>query len=166
MNDNAQYQGCYRHTDGGIYRFSKLVWLASDGSRAIEYDHVWPFEQKSWVRVEAEWASRFTPVSDEEVSLATAGDRDQAQAVVNAAKKVRKEKERKAKHDKWRASWQWCLPGGIQVMPGAFTEQFLESSPEKVREQVEGGDLNLFAGCVGFGYIRFLEKAEHASGSV
>jgi hypothetical protein len=158
VNENTKYEGFYRHTDGGIYLFKKLVWLASDGSRAIEYEHVWPFEEKTWIRVESEWAGRFTPISSREVNAALGGDRAGAQAVITASKKARKALEQKAKHDKWRASWEWHLPKGIQVMPGAFTEQFVEADPEKVKAQVEAGDLYLFAGCVAFGYIQFANK--------
>lgn len=155
MKTEENYAGYYRHTDGGLYRFAKLVWLASDGSRAIEYDHVWPFEEKAWIRVESEWEGRFAPIPVEEVELARAGDRLEAQARITAAREERKAAERRAKHEKWRASWYWSLPHGVQFMPGAFTEQFLEGNPAKVQARVEAGDMELFAGCVAFGYVRF-----------
>lgn len=155
MKTEENYAGYYRHTDGGLYRFAKFVWLASDGTRAIEYDHVWPFEEKPWIRVEAEWEGRFSPIAVEEVEAARAGDRLAAQARVTAAREARKEAERRAKHEKWLASWHWSLDRDIESMPAAFEEQFLEGSPAVVRARVEAGDMELFAGCVAFGYVRF-----------
>jgi len=155
VKTEENYAGYYRHTDGGIYHFSKLVWLASDGSRAIEYDHVWPFEQKTWIRVESEWEGRFAPITVEEVEAARAGDRLAAQAAITSAREARKASERRAKHEKWRASWTWNLPPGIESLPAAFEEQFLEGSPAAVRARVEAGDMELFAGCVAFGYACF-----------
>jgi hypothetical protein len=87
---DKSYAGYYRHTDGGIYHFTKFVRLASNGKRAVEYQHVWPFEVDNWVRDLDEWDTRFTPISVAELEAARAVDRQAAQDAVNRAKMARK----------------------------------------------------------------------------
>jgi hypothetical protein len=92
MTDKS-YAGYYRHTDGGIYHFVKFVRLASDGSRAVEYQHVWPFPVETWVRELSEWEERFTPISVAELEAAQAGVRQAAQEAIILAKAARRARE-------------------------------------------------------------------------
>jgi hypothetical protein len=92
MTDKS-YAGYYRHTDGGIYHFVKFVRLASNGNRAVEYQHVWPFPVETWVRELTEWAARFAPISVAELEAAQAGDRQAAQEAVIRAKAERRARE-------------------------------------------------------------------------
>jgi hypothetical protein len=93
--DDKSYAGYYRHTDGGIYHFVKFVRLASNGNRAVEYQHVWPFPIDTWVRELTEWDERFTPISFADLEAALAGDRQAAQAAITCAKAARKALEAK-----------------------------------------------------------------------
>jgi hypothetical protein len=90
---DKSYAGYYRHTDGGIYHFVKFVRLASNGNRAVEYQHVWPFPIDTWVRELTEWDERFTPISFAELEQAQAGDRQAAQDAIMLAKAARKARE-------------------------------------------------------------------------
>lgn len=157
------YAGYYRHTDGGIYHFVKFVRLASNGNRAVEYQHVWPFTTDTWVRDFSEWDDRFKPISVNELQAAQAGSREEAQAAITAAKTIRKAGEKAKKLSAWRKSWRWNLPHGIQVLPGAFAEQFLLTDPDELMARVEAGDAALFAGCVTFGYVSFVSKSDGAT---
>lgn len=87
------YAGYYRHTDGGIYHFVKFVRLASNGNRAVEYQHVWPFPVETWVRELTEWEERFTPISVAELEAAQTVDRQVAQEGVIQAKAARRARE-------------------------------------------------------------------------
>jgi hypothetical protein len=82
--------GTYRHTDGGLYRVVGMARDSRDGCDVVLYDHVWPFEAGRWTRPLPEWATRFTPVTAEEVAATQRGDRVADQARISAARKARK----------------------------------------------------------------------------
>lgn len=80
----------FRHTDGGLYRFTGTARDSRDTAPLYLYEHLWPFEAQMWARPADEWASRFTPISDKEVADAMKGDRSAAQAQVRQAKQARR----------------------------------------------------------------------------
>lgn len=80
----------FRHVDGGYYRREGVAKSSEDLSAWVVYEHVWPFERGMWIRPQAEWFSRFTPVSEAEVVVALGGVREQAQAAVARAKAARR----------------------------------------------------------------------------
>lgn len=82
--------GYYRHTDGGLYQIVGMVRDSRDGSDAVLYEHVWPFEAGRWTRPLPEWASRFTRVRAEDVAETQRGDRAADQARISAARRARK----------------------------------------------------------------------------
>lgn len=86
----APQPGYYRHTDGGLYQVVGMGRDSRDGSDVVLYDHVWPFEGGRWTRPLPEWASRFTPVTAEEVAADQRGDRAARQATISAARAARK----------------------------------------------------------------------------
>ena len=81
-----------RHPDGGIYRYISPARHTEDGSLLSLYEHVWPFETSDipWARPAAMWASRFTPISELELTVAMKEDRTQAQEAVTRAKAARR----------------------------------------------------------------------------
>jgi hypothetical protein len=85
--------GNYRHTDGGLYRVVGMARDSRDGSDVVLYDHIWPFETGRWTRPLPEWASRFTPVTAEEVAATQRGDRTADQARISAARNARKSRK-------------------------------------------------------------------------
>lgn len=82
--------GCFRHNDGGLYQFLDNGRDSRDGSPVVIYKHLWPFEQGMWSRPQAEWASRFTPISEAEVLTAMQGDRVALQQSITASRNARK----------------------------------------------------------------------------
>ena len=82
--------GYYRHTDGGIYRVIGMARDSQDASDLVLYEHVWPFEAGRWTRPLPQWASRFTPVTAEEVAVTQRGDRAAEQRRISAARQSRK----------------------------------------------------------------------------
>lgn len=87
---DAPPPGYYRHTDGGLYQVVGMGRDSRDASDVVLYDHVWPFEGGRWTRPLHEWASRFTPVTAEEVAADQRGDRAARQATISAARAARK----------------------------------------------------------------------------
>lgn len=83
-------QAHYRHMDGGLYRFVAHAMSADTDREVVVYEHLWPFEPGLWVRDRQEFEARFSPVSSEVVEAAQRGDREAAQAMVNAAKAARR----------------------------------------------------------------------------
>ena len=82
--------GFYRHTDGGLYQVVGMARDSRDASDVVLYDHIWPFEAGRWTRPLPEWASRFTPVTADEVAADQRGDRAARQATIRAARAARK----------------------------------------------------------------------------
>ena len=82
--------GYYRHTDGGLYQVVGMARDSRDASDVVLYDHIWPFEAGRWTRPLPEWASRFTPVSAQEVADQQRADRPARQAAISAARAARK----------------------------------------------------------------------------
>jgi hypothetical protein len=82
----------FQHTDGGFYRFKEFSTSTVDQSTWVIYEHVWPFETKTWHRPLAEWESRFTPVSATVIVEAVKGSREAAQEEI-----IRRRTERKAR---------------------------------------------------------------------
>lgn len=80
----------FRHVDGGLYRFTGTARDSRDTAPLYLYEHLWPFEAQSWARPAHEWASRFEPISHEDVATALQGDRRTAQMLVQQAKAVRR----------------------------------------------------------------------------
>ena len=91
MQQNEPRSGAlFRHVDGGIYRFVIAVRDTRDLTPLMVYTHVWPFEASAWARPTDEWATRFTPLTEEALSQAMTEDRAQAQAAVVSAKAARR----------------------------------------------------------------------------
>lgn len=86
----APAPGLYRHTDGGYYRVTGMARDSRDTEPVVLYDHVWPFEARTWTRPLHEWASRFTPVPAAELAQVQQGDRAALQARIRAARAARK----------------------------------------------------------------------------
>ncbi|MBV1776492.1 DUF1653 domain-containing protein [Burkholderiaceae bacterium DAT-1] len=86
----------FRHIDGGYYRYVSLARHADDQSDVVVYEHLWPFNPGVWVRAAAEFHSRFTEISAEQVDQALKGNREAAQEAVNQAKRERRIREGKA----------------------------------------------------------------------
>lgn len=86
----APAPGYYRHTDGGLYQVVGMARDSRDASDVVLYDHVWPFEGGRWTRPLPEWASRFTPVTAEDVAATQRGNRVADQERISAARKARK----------------------------------------------------------------------------
>lgn len=87
----------YRHIDGGYYRFLTQARHADNLSVLNVYEHLWPFpNQMPWARPASEWASRFVPVTQQELEHAMRGNRKAAQTTVTEAKSRRR--AAKARH--------------------------------------------------------------------
>lgn len=86
----------FRHVDGGLYRFVSYARSADNEEEVIVYEHLWPFDQSTWVRKRVEFEKRFAPTDEMTVKRAMKQDRGEAQAGVNAAKAERRAKERKS----------------------------------------------------------------------
>lgn len=82
----------WRHVDGGYYRLLGVATDTDTLEKRVVYEHLWPFEQKLWVRPLAQWEERFKRVGLAEVLQARAGDREQAQQNVQRAKQLRRER--------------------------------------------------------------------------
>ncbi|MBC8742967.1 hypothetical protein F6X40_41685 [Paraburkholderia sp. UCT31] len=80
----------FQHEDGGIYRFFTLAPQTEGAGEHAVYEHVWPFAVKPAVRPTSLWSLRFRAISDIEANSAMAGNREEAQAAVTAAKAARK----------------------------------------------------------------------------
>lgn len=80
----------FRHTDGGLYRFVAYARSADTTGPVVVYEHLWPFEAGLWVRDREEFEARFSPIDGAAIELALTGDRQAAQAAVNAAKAARR----------------------------------------------------------------------------
>lgn len=81
----------YRHQDGGIYRFVGMASHTTDLADLVIYEHIWPFALGvKWARPAAEWASRFKPISQQEMLQALQEDRITAQHVIIQAKAARR----------------------------------------------------------------------------
>lgn len=85
--------GLYRHRDGGYYEVIGRARDSKDGSTVVLYEHKWPFEAGTWTRPISEWASRFKPVSADELTQAQMTPRLEAQAHITLAKQTRKNNE-------------------------------------------------------------------------
>lgn len=83
----------FRHIDGGIYRFVVPALHSEDQAELYVYEHIWPFTAGAvWARPAAEWASRFTRISDDELTAAMRKSRSEAQAAIARAKMLRRAK--------------------------------------------------------------------------
>lgn len=82
----------FRHIDGGLYQFHMRVRHSDDQAPLFIYEHLWPFDTAGdpWARPAHEWASRFTPITREELEQAMKQDRTHAQAAVTEAKAKRR----------------------------------------------------------------------------
>lgn len=85
----------FQHTDGGFYKLKEISTSTVDQSKWVIYEHVWPFETKTWNRPLLEWSSRFTLVDVHEVIYAMLKDRVLAQAEIIHKRKARKAREGK-----------------------------------------------------------------------
>ncbi|MEX3984033.1 hypothetical protein AB4Y45_34150 [Paraburkholderia sp. EG287A] len=81
-----------RHQDGGLYRFVGYARGTEDTGLRMLYNHVWPFDATDipWDRPAVEWASRFTPITEQDLVEAMKQDRTQAQQAVIDAKAARR----------------------------------------------------------------------------
>lgn len=96
INEMPRYGQHMKHQDGGIYIFEGMSQSTVDQSLWYLYRHVWPFERSTvpWARPIEEWASRFTPLTIEEMkAFIGSRTREQGQADVTAAKAARRAKE-------------------------------------------------------------------------
>ena len=59
----------YRHNYGGIYKFITHATYADDKSSMTVYKHVYPFEEKVYVRRTDEFVKKFSEISNEELEL-------------------------------------------------------------------------------------------------
>lgn len=83
----------YRHTDGGLYYTIGVATSTVDLSDQVLYAHVYPFEQKMWVRPLSEWTEeRFTPITPTEIiAIVDSTDQQEYQELVSANKQKRKQ---------------------------------------------------------------------------
>lgn len=71
----------YEYKYGGIYQY-----LCKEGKYEVCVKHVWPFEEKVFIKNAKEWLAFSKPLTDEEVKLRMSGDREVEQAKVMALK--------------------------------------------------------------------------------
>jgi hypothetical protein len=86
-------QGTYfQHRYGGIYTVVDSDATSTvDLSRLVVYKHVFPFEQKCWVRPYSEFSDgRFRELDATELSNLLSKDRAQAQVDISEARKIAK----------------------------------------------------------------------------
>lgn len=90
--NNLQAGQLFQHKDGGIYRFAKYVRYSDRPNEiGVEYDHVWPFEQISWVRPLVEWSEdRFRSITAGEAATLMKMDKVVAQVEITNRKNERK----------------------------------------------------------------------------
>lgn len=82
----------YKHQDGGFYVVQSIALSADDKSEWVVYAHVFPFEQRTWIRRLEEWTyERFQPVTNREMADVMIGTTpEQYQATVAANKAARR----------------------------------------------------------------------------
>jgi hypothetical protein len=77
----------YLHKYGGIYLVTNVCTHANTGERMVVYDHVYPFEEASFVRpLDELTADRFTAIPYSEVQELMKGDRLEYQIMVGKAR--------------------------------------------------------------------------------
>lgn len=88
LSPSARY---FLHRYGGLYEFQSLGRSTVDASPVVVYRHVWPYAREVWVRPQAEWDSRFTELSVDDVRRLILGESvESAQQRVAAAKAAAK----------------------------------------------------------------------------
>lgn len=82
----------YQHQDGGFYVVQSVATSTDDLSQWVVYTHVWPFEQKQWLRRVEEWTpERFRLSSNTEMTaMMLAYTRQDYQQRVTEAKAARR----------------------------------------------------------------------------
>ena len=102
--------GFFQHTDGGFYRVKELSTSTVDQSTWVIYEHVWPFEIRTWNRPLAEWESRFTQVNAGVMLQAiNDGNREAAQKEISRKRALRKAAETVPQPTK-RRTLEWIEP--------------------------------------------------------
>lgn len=80
-----------QHRDGGLYSILYRGTSTVDQSEHIVYVHLFPFDQKIWIRPLDEWTEdRFKALTQEEAEALLAKDREAFKAEITANKAARK----------------------------------------------------------------------------
>jgi hypothetical protein len=89
----------FQHQDGGLYLF-RSVGRSTENIEVLSvvYQHIWPFEQGTWLRPIEQWTpERFKPISSEYAELMLKGNREEAQGIITAKRIARKALEASTK---------------------------------------------------------------------
>ena len=73
----------YKHKYGGIYKFITHAIYANDKSSMTVYKHIYPFEEKIYVRRTDEFVKKFSEISNEELELEMSKQREIFQEEIN-----------------------------------------------------------------------------------
>ena len=73
----------YRHKYGGIYKFITHAVHADNKSSMAVYKHIYPFEEKVYVRRTDEFIKKFSEISNEELELEMSKQREKFQKEIN-----------------------------------------------------------------------------------
>ena len=79
----------YRHKYGGIYKFITHAINADDKSSMTVYKHVYPFEEKIYVRKTDEFMKKFSEISDKEFELEMSKQREKFQEEINIMRNIK-----------------------------------------------------------------------------
>jgi hypothetical protein len=76
----------YKHKYGGIYDFITEAIHADDKSMMVVYKHIYPFEEKMYVRKKEEFYDKFNPISEQQYLSEINRDRIQFQKIISENK--------------------------------------------------------------------------------
>lgn len=81
-----------QHRDGGLYTILYQGTSTVDQSEQVVYIHLFPFEQKVWIRPRSEWTDdRFRLLPPEEARELLKRDPEEFKAEITARKAARKQ---------------------------------------------------------------------------